>query len=107
MADSRWSLELDLLSANVLVWVARAGREAELTSDAHLYFFDRYTRLAAIYRALGKFSKATRLEAKAREHHPGDDGPPYAAAMAMSRPTQLLKTNAVSKSRFDGPPDAA
>jgi hypothetical protein len=107
MVDSRWSLSLDLLSAKVLVWVAKAGRDAELTPDAHLYFFDRYTRLAELYRARGGLSKASRLQAKAREHYPGDGGPPYAAAMAMSRPTRLIKTNAVGKSRLDGPPDAA
>jgi len=107
MADLRWSLSLDLLSAKVLVWVAKAGRDAELTADAHLYFFDRYTRLAELHRARGGFSKASRLQAKAREHYSGNDGPPYAAAMATSRPTRLIKTNAVSKSRLDGPPDAA
>jgi len=107
MADSRWSVSLDLLSAKVLVWVAKAGRDAELTSNAHLYFFDRYNRLAELYRARGRFSKASRLQAKAREHYFGNDGPPYAAAMAMSRPAPLIKTNAVSKSRLDGPPDAA
>ena len=107
MADSRWSLSLDLLSAKVLVWVAKAGRDAELTPEAHLYFCDRYNRLAQLYRARGGSSKARRLQAKAREHYSGDDGPPYAAAMAMSRPTRLINTNAVGKSPLDGPPDAA
>src|SRR5688500_10273531 len=107
MADSRWSLSLDLFTAKVLVWIAKAGRDAELTPDAHLYFFDRYSRLAELHRARRAFAKARTLQAKAREHYRGDDGPPYAAAMAMARPTRLIKTDAVSRSRFDGPTDAA
>jgi hypothetical protein len=35
--DSRWWLTADLASANVLVWVARFGRNAELTCEAHLF----------------------------------------------------------------------
>jgi hypothetical protein len=41
-ADSLLSLSVDLLSARVLVWVSSVGREAELTPEAHDYFFDRY-----------------------------------------------------------------
>jgi hypothetical protein len=39
--DSFWSLSLDLLSAKALVWVASVGRDADLTPEAHVYFFDR------------------------------------------------------------------
>jgi hypothetical protein len=93
MAQSRWSLALDLLSARLLVWVARWGRDAELTPEAHAYFYDRYSRLAAYYRAHGHHTKATRLEAKAEEHYtPDNSGPPYAAAMALPRPTRFVRT---------------
>ena len=35
------------------------------------------------------------------------NGPPYAAAMAMPRPNRFIRTEAVSGSRFNGPDDAA
>src|SRR5688500_18462393 len=84
-AESPWALALDLLSAKVLVWIARRGRNCELTPEAHLYFFDRYQRLAAVYRARGRMARAKAFQAKADEHYrPGQDsGPPFAAAMAM------------------------
>ena len=104
-----WSLSVDLLSARVLVWLASWGRDADLTPDAHRYFFDRYSRLAQHHRRHGRLEKARRFQQKADEHSSGetDDGPPYAAAMAMHRPRQLVRTNAVSGHRFDGPDDAA
>jgi hypothetical protein len=64
MADSRWSLSLDILSARALVWIARRGRAAELTPEAHLYFFDRYRRLADLYRARGRIRKAIHFQSK-------------------------------------------
>lgn len=100
---------IDLLSARVLVWIASWGRAADLTPDAHLYFFDRYRRLAEYHRAHGQLRKAKLFQAKADEHYiPGShDGPPYAAAMAMPRPRRFIQTDAVSRSRMDGPDDAA
>ena len=109
-AESLWSLSVDLLSAKVLVWVASVGRDAELTPEAHVYFFDRYSRLAHYHRIHGRSDKAKQLQAKAEEHYRasgGSDGPPYAAAMAMPRPTRFVRTDAVSRNRFDGPDDAA
>ena len=109
-ADSVWSLSADLLSARVLVWLASVGRDAELTPEVHLYFFDRYRRLAHCHRTRGRADKAKRLQAKADEHRRaggGIDGPPYAAAMAMPRPNRFIRTEAVSRNRFDGPDDAA
>ncbi len=49
------------------------------------------------------------MELRAFEHaqHGGWDGPPYAAAMALPRPRQWLKTNAVSRDGAGGPDDAA
>jgi hypothetical protein len=107
--DSAWSLSLDLWSAKLLIWIASVGRDAELTPDAHLYLFDRYQRLARYHQARGRMAKARRLQAKADEHFilGRDDGPPHAAAMAMPRPRQFIRTDAVSRSRMDGPDDAA
>jgi hypothetical protein len=108
--DSLFSLTVDLLSTRVLVWIASFGRDAELTPEAHIYFFDRYRRLAQYHRARGRVRRAKRFQAKADEHYRaggGDDGPPYAAAMAMPRPNRFIRTNAVSRSRIEGPDDAA
>jgi hypothetical protein len=105
-----FSLSVDLLSAKVLVWIASVGRDAELTPEAHAYFFDRYRRLAQYHWARGRVAKAKRFQAKADEHYRaggGGDGPPYAAAMAMPRPIRFIRTEAVSRSRIDGPDDAA
>jgi hypothetical protein len=109
-ADSWWALVADLLSAKVLVWIASVGRDAELTPAAHIYFFDRYGRLAQYHRTHGRPAKGRRLQAKADEYYlpgGGTDGPPYAAAMAMSRPRRLIRSEAVSRNRFSGPDDAA
>jgi hypothetical protein len=35
--DSLWKLSIDLWSAKVLVWLASAGRDAVLTSEADHY----------------------------------------------------------------------
>jgi hypothetical protein len=108
-ADSFLPLVVDVLSARVLVWVASVGRDADLTPEAHSYFFDRYCRLAAHHRAHGRLAKADRLQAKADEHYRagGGDGPPYAAAMAMPRPRRFVQVDAVSNTRMDRPDDAA
>ena len=108
--DSFWLLQIDLLSARALVWVASVGRDADLTPEAHIYFFDRYRRLADYHRAHGRVARANRLQARANEHYRaggGDAGPPYAAAMAMPRPKRLIHVDAVSRHRFDDPDDAA
>jgi hypothetical protein len=108
--DSLWALRLDLLSAEALVWIARMGGEAELTPESHLYLFDCYRRLAELHRTRGRMAKASRLQAKAEAHYRaggGDEGPPYAAAMAMPRPRRFIVTEAVSRNRLSGPDDAA
>lgn len=91
------------------MWVASVGRDAELTRDAHLFFANRYSRLARVHRARGRMGRAVTLEQKAREHLDlsGSDDPPFAAAMAMPRPRQFVVTDAVSRTRLDGPDDAA
>lgn len=108
-ADSLFSLIVDLWSAKALVWIASVGRDAELIPDVHVYFFDRYCRLAQYHRARGRMERAQRFEAKALDHYQsagGDDEPPYAAAMAMPRPTRFIRTDAVSRVRIP-PPDEA
>jgi hypothetical protein len=109
LADSWLWLSADVLSARVLVWVVSAGREAELTPEAHLFFCDRYQRLARYHREHGRVGKAQRLQAKADEHYhaSGGDGPPYAAAMAMPRPARFIRTDAVSRHRPSDYDDAA
>lgn len=107
--DSISRLRLDLMTATVLVWVASVGRDADLTTEAHIYFFDRYQRLADYHRRRGHDVRARRLQAKADAHYQlgGGDGPPYAAAMGMPRPRHWLATDAVCRQRLKGPDDAA
>ena len=102
-------LRAELVTAKILVWVARAGQDAELTPEAHLYFFDRYQRLANYHRRRGHEAQAERLQAKADEHAPsgGGTGPPYTAAMGMPRPRAWLVTEAVSRQHSREPDDAA
>lgn len=108
-ADSPWPLRLDLISAKILVWVARAGRDADLTREAHVFFFDRYQRLARLHNDRGHRAAYERLQAKADEHYRASGGtePPYAAAMAMPRPRHWTTTYAVASRRSDDSDDAA
>jgi len=103
------ALRFDVVTANVLVWVASVGRDADLTDEAHLYFFDRYQRLADYHRLRGHDARARRLQEKADAHLAlaGGDGPPHAAAMGMPRPRQWVSTDAVSRSHVRPPDDAA
>lgn len=92
-----------------MAWVATRRPGAELTPEAHRFFHDRYSRLADWHRRHGHLEKAERLLEKAKVHGdiPGGDGPPYAAAMALPRLCRWISTNAVSRSRVDGPDEAA
>lgn len=101
-ADSLWSLRFDVLWVKVLVSLVSIGREVELRSDAHLYLFDRYSRLARVHDRQGHKAKARALRAKADAHYEasGGDGPPYAAAMAMPRPRRWIVTDARSNRRL-------
>jgi hypothetical protein len=107
--DSWWSLAADLAAARVLTWVATVGKDASLTPEAHLYFFDRYRRLARYHRERGRRARAARLEERADQHHRAAGGtpPPYAAAMAMPRPPRWIVTDAVSRVRLNGHGDDA
>src|SRR3954471_21222199 len=108
-SESIAGIRLDLVSAKVLVWIASVGRNAALTAEAHLYFFDRYEKLADYHRRRGHAARARTLQEQADEHHRlgGGDGPPYAAALGMPRPRRWLTTDAVSHRRLDTPDDAA
>lgn len=107
--ESRWPLVFDLAFAETMAWVATRRPGAELTPEAHRFFHDRYCRLADWHRRHGHFEKAERLLEKAGAHGgaPGGDGPPYAAAMALPRPRRWVYTDAVGRSRVDGPDEAA
>jgi hypothetical protein len=108
-SESISGIRFDLMSAKVLVWVASRGRDVELTADAHVFFFDRYQRLADHHRRRGHAAWAARLQAKADEHLRlgGGDGPPFAAAMGMPRPRRWVVTDAISRRHLGGPKDAA
>jgi hypothetical protein len=107
--DSPWPLRLDLMSAKALVWVASVGRDAELTREAHIFFFDRYQRLAQFHRRHGHRAASHRLQAKADEHYRAGGGtePPFAAAMAMPRPARWVSIDAVAKRTVHDSDDAA
>jgi hypothetical protein len=99
-------LRLDIVSMKILVWAL--GRDGELL-DSHLFFFDRYSDLADYHRQHGRIAKADRLAAIAESHYqaaPGDDEPPPAAAMAMSAPRPMTRTNAVSATPTKKPSSA-
>jgi hypothetical protein len=108
-ADSPWPLRLDLISAKALVWVASVGRDADLTRDAHIFFFDRYQRLAQFHKRHGRRAAFERLQAKADEHYRAGGGtePPSAAAMAMPRPRRWIMVDAVSTRHPHDSDDAA
>ena len=94
-----WShacLLADIWSVKLLVWLL--GTNGELL-DSHLFFFDRYSQLAIFHRRHGRNAQARRCSVLAEAHYaaaPDDDDEPKAAAMAMPKPRQPLKTNAVS-----------
>lgn len=107
--DSSVRLSLDVWSAKLLAWTASFGRDVDLTPEAHLFFFDRYVRLAEHHRKRGHAARARRLTIKAGQHSRagGGDGP-SAAAMALPRPRRLVRVHAVAGAmRNDSPDDAA
>jgi hypothetical protein len=107
--DAAWRLHLDLLGVRVLVWFVSLGQDADLTPDAHLFFFDRYQRLALVYRRHKNLVAAARYQQKADWHYRGAGltDPPRAAAMAMPRPRRWISTNAMAQpSRDDTNPAA-
>jgi hypothetical protein len=108
-AGSPWPLRLDLLFAKAVVWVATVGGDAELSRDGHIFFFDRYQRLAQFHKRRGHDAASRRLQAKAEAHYRASGGtePPFAAAMAMPRTRHRISVDAVAKRRTDDGDDAA
>ena len=104
-----WALRGDLVVTKALLWVAGAGRVGEPTLEVHLYLYDRYSRLADHYQRHGNRKKAASLHVKAARHYrpSGPTGPPFAAAIAMSRPRTPFFTWAVAGRDDRGPHDAA
>src|SRR2546430_5923970 len=100
---ARARLLADIWSMKLFVWML--GRNGELL-DSHLFFFDRYSDLAAYHRFKGRTAKADRLAAIAEAHYqaaPDDDEPPEAAAIAMPAPRPPMKTDAVGTRRLHQP----
>ena len=90
-----------------LIWVARAGREAELTPEVHLYLADLHYRFAFEFEAAGKKKLARRHRVIADQHAvagPPPDLPP-AVAMAMAVPRPPIMTDA--RGQWFEPPDGA
>jgi hypothetical protein len=96
-----WGLRTDLIVTHALLWLAGARRGGEPKPEVHLYLHDRYSRLAEHYDRRGNGEKAARLRVKAEAHYrrSGHTGPPFAAAMAMSRPRPPFFTRAVAEDR--------
>jgi hypothetical protein len=109
MHEAHCRLALSVARARALVWVARFGQDADLAPEAHLFFADRYSWLAEHHRARGRQRRASRFAALAQHHSDlgGFDDPPFAAALAMPRPAQFLRTDAISRVRLPPPDDAA
>jgi hypothetical protein len=107
--QSVWSVRWDLWSIRLLLRLALASGRGEPHPDVHRYLADRYARLAHHHQRAGRTDRAHRLRARSVHHRSlaGDDGPPYAAAMAMPRPSRGAHVDAVSRHRMNGPDDAA
>jgi hypothetical protein len=104
-----WGLRTDLLTMHSLLWVARLRPRVEPRPEVHLYLYDRYWRLAEYHERRGHGNKAARLRTKAMMHfrQSGNDGPPFAAALAMPVPRPPLSTRAVARQPGRDPDDAA
>jgi len=94
----------------LLVGLARAGVDGgEVRPEVHHFLADLYGRLAVLHARAGRWRAAERARRCCDAHRAlgGDDGPPYAAAMAMPRPGRLMMVHAVSGRRMDDADDAA
>ena len=111
---SIWSqarIVVDIASMKVFVWAlgqlfTSAADPNGGILDSHLFFYDRYSDLAAYHRSKGRTAKADRLAAIAEAYYhaaPDDDDEPKVAAMAMPVPRPPINTNAVSTTRVPKP----
>jgi len=98
LADLR--LLIDIWSMKLFVWLL--GTSGQFL-DSHLFFYVRYSELAARQERRGHLARAARLDAIAEHYFQlapgGDDDPPEAAAAAMPVPQQWVFTDAVGKTR--------
>ena len=106
--DSIWRLRLDLASAKALMLVGSSHPEEDIDPNVHLFFYDRYWRLASLHEKAGRTRRAAVLRARA-EHHLGfcHGGPPYAAAMAAPAPRPSMRTLAFGRAASDNSDDAS
>lgn len=96
---SPWRVRLDLLSANILLWIASAGRTDELRPEVHLFLYDRYWRLSTYYEQRCDPERAARYRTRARHHYDcsGHEGPPFSAAASMPVPHRGVRVRAISQ----------
>jgi hypothetical protein len=108
MNESAWRLRWDLWSVKLLLRLAHASGRGQPRPEVHRFLADRYARLAGCHQRAGHSDRARRLRAMSARHLEmgGDDGPPYAAAMATPRPRGPVVVDAVGR-HVTGPDDAA
>ncbi len=108
--SSALRLRIDILVAQLLLLLAKAGKSGEPNSDVCYYLGDRYWRLAEYYRERGAGEKARDFQAKAewylRESGWCNRGP-YGGALAMPIPKRPSFTAAIGWRGRRGPPDDA
>ena len=108
-AESIWRLRLDLASAKALMFVGASLSDEDVDPDVHLFFYDRYWRLAALHERAGHKRRAATLRTRA-EHHFAfchGDGPPHEAATVAQAPRPSIRTLAFGRDARDNPDDAA
>jgi hypothetical protein len=83
--ESIWGLRLDLVSAKVLLLLGSSPSDEDLEPSVHLFFYDRYWRLAVLHEAAGRNERAAMLRAGAEYHFAFcRGGPPDQAATARA-----------------------
>jgi hypothetical protein len=107
--DSIWRLRLDLASAKALILVGSSPSEADIDPNVHLFFYDRYWRLASLHEKAGRTQRAAALRVRAEYHFKfcRGGGPPHEAAMAARAPRPSIRTLAFGRDARDNPDDAA
>jgi|SRR5882672_11858393 len=107
--DSAWRLRLDLASAKALMLVGSSTPDEDIDPDVHLFFYDRYWRLAALHEKAGRRRRAAGLRARAEHHFKfcRGGGPPYEAAAAAHVPRPPMRILAFGSDAGDNPDDVA
>ncbi len=104
-----WQLRVGLATAHALLLVVDARGNAKLKPDVHLYFADRYFRLARHHHRRGNTRRENVLLEKARRHLDlgGGDPLPPAAALAMPVPRRPTFVEAIGWWDETPPPNNA